>query len=207
MEAEEVLKLFDSYWFEPRISTHKHNLLPQDEIQESDFSGSSITLQKRSLSDLGLNPKREISSPKLQKILSGKEVEFEEIVQEKNEKYYRERKKNRDQRKAGKMFKRSLSALEIDEVKGFIDLGFVFSEEDKNSNLVSIIPGLQNWGTNEKKVEVFSSRPYLSEAWGDLNQKRVYNNMMKWKIRSANNEINLKDHLKVWAQTVASTVR
>ncbi|KAB2608707.1 hypothetical protein D8674_011875 [Pyrus ussuriensis x Pyrus communis] len=51
-----------------------------------------------------------------------------------------------------------------------MDVGFVFSEEDKDSNIVSIIPGLQRLGKkDDSKDKSFDesaiTRPYLSEAW------------------------------------------
>lgn len=233
MEAEEVLKLFDSCWFEHGIFVHKHELPPpaakfvhqrMDKSEESMISGVQ-NLQIRSLScwGLGLNIsnycKEEEASlrsviikPKLQNILSGKEVvEFsrEFTEQEKAEKS-RIKKQFSRTKKGRKGMSRSLSALEFEELKGFMDLGFVFTEEDKNPGLVSIIPGLQKWGKMsdddeqvEEKAEV--SRPYLSEAWGDLNKGRGDNNsLMNWRIPSVQNEINMKDHLRIWAHTVAS---
>ncbi|KAK7265997.1 hypothetical protein RIF29_18635 [Crotalaria pallida] len=53
------------------------------------------------------------------------------------------KKKNNDTRKKRRGSK-SLSDLEFEELKGFVDLGFVFSEEDKDSSLATIIPGLQS---------------------------------------------------------------
>lgn len=110
---------------------------------------------------------------------------------------------------------KSLSELEFQEVKGFMDLGFVFSDEDKDSRLVSILPGLQRLGRNNvegsegvEETTTSVSRPYLSEAWdfgGD--EERVKNPLMDWRIPSFGNEMEFKDHLKFWAHTVASTVR
>lgn len=109
---------------------------------------------------------------------------------------------------------RSLSELEFEELKGFMDLGFVFTDEVKDSRLVSIIPGLQRLGKNveESSGEGFGetsvSRPYLSEAWDCLeDQNRVKNPLMDWRIPAFGNEMELKDHLKFWAHSVASTVR
>ncbi|KAM1105151.1 hypothetical protein ACFX13_013746 [Malus domestica] len=42
-------------------------------------------------------------------------------------------------RRKKKSESKSLTDLQFEELKGFMDLGFVFSEEDKDSNLVSII--------------------------------------------------------------------
>ncbi|KAK9284305.1 hypothetical protein L1049_023476 [Liquidambar formosana] len=113
---------------------------------------------------------------------------------------------------------KSLSDLEFEEVKGFMDLGFVFSEEDKDSRLVSIIPGLQRLGRkgveddDEKGKEVDESvvsRPYLSEAWDVLDRKEVEQPLllMDWRIPASGNKMDMKDNLRFWAHTVASTVR
>ncbi|KAL2930909.1 Nuclear distribution protein nudE-like 1-B [Bienertia sinuspersici] len=137
---------------------------------------------------------------------------------------------------------KSLSDLEFEELKGFIDLGFVFSEEDKDSNLISIIPGLQRLGNknhttdnnnsknsnnddddkNEHKTYVDKvkeneklvvksaaaiSRPYLSESWGVLEKKRRETYLMNWRVPTIYNQDQMKDNLRFWAHTVASTVR
>ena len=103
-----------------------------------------------------------------------------------------------------------------------MDLGFVFSEEDKNSWLVSIVPGLKRLGRkstsggedhdeeedgeNIEKSEV--SRPYLSEAWGVLDRRRKeMDGLLNWRIPASANEMDMKDHLRLWAHTVASAVR
>ncbi|KAK3183965.1 hypothetical protein Dsin_031251 [Dipteronia sinensis] len=112
---------------------------------------------------------------------------------------------------------KSFSDLEFEELKGFMDLGFVFSEEDKDSSLVSIIPGLQrlkkNGEENDNDIDRESinkqnvSRPYLSEAWDVLEQRKAENPLVNWRVPALKNEVNMKDHLKFWAHTVASTVR
>ncbi|KAF5744074.1 hypothetical protein HS088_TW08G00666 [Tripterygium wilfordii] len=97
MAAEEVLKLFDMYWFESEIFTKIPFSPPnvtnpiEEEIQESKFSHSPSP-QVRSLIEQNLSSKASIASdslspttPKLQSILSGKVVtEFES----KSEKQY-----------------------------------------------------------------------------------------------------------------------
>ncbi|KAL0301413.1 UNVERIFIED_CONTAM: hypothetical protein Sradi_6418100 [Sesamum radiatum] len=239
MEAEEVLKLLDSCWFERPILGSKHSLpSPAAKIvhQKRDESGEPNTfrvpnLQIRSFSArcLGVDarsyfkdtagnstsPRSVIIKPKLQKILSGKEVV--DLSREAAEQGEVEKSDGKKQCRPGKQerkgMRRSSSALEFEEVKGFIDLGFVFTEEDKSSSLVSIIPGLQKWGEmaeDHERVEGNGqvSRPYLSEAWGVPNERMGRNNhLTNWRIPSSENEISMKNHLKVWAQTVASTVR
>ncbi|KAL2474051.1 uncharacterized protein Fot_49787 [Forsythia ovata] len=226
MEAEEILQLLDSYWFQNRFFTHKHD---DQESKVSAMTNPSVlkvsvqlrpNLQVRSYSDQGLaqdvsfsqetesSPNSVILKPKLQKMFSGKEViqfsnnEADEVKPKPPKGKTTTRRKD---------MSRSLSELEFKELKGFMDLGFVFTEEDKtSSSLVSIIPGLQHWGkigVNENNWEKVS-RPYLSESWGALNQIEAYNPLMKWKIPAAvHDEINMKDQLRVWAQTVASTIR
>ncbi|PIN18892.1 hypothetical protein CDL12_08437 [Handroanthus impetiginosus] len=237
MEPEEVLKLFDSCWFEHEIFKQLENNLPQSD-QESKISCGVLSnnLQIRSLSACCLgdyiketsSSRSVIIKPKLQKILSEKELaglSKEVAKEEKAEKQLislSEQEKAEEIKKRKKKRKelgRSLSALEFEEVKGFMDLGFVFTEQDKSSSLISIIPGLQKWGKAandeetyklEAEAEAQVKRPYLSEAWGVLNKGKVCKNknpLMNWRISSLENEISLKDQLKVWAQTVASTVR
>lgn len=93
-----------------------------------------------------------------------------------------------------------------------MDLGFEFSEEDVNSSLVEIIPGLQKLGKKEEEEKTPNkaprARPYLSEAWEAMEkEERKKNQLMNWRIPAMNNEVNMKDSLKWWAHTVASTVR
>ncbi|KAL6137888.1 hypothetical protein ACLB2K_063177 [Fragaria x ananassa] len=119
---------------------------------------------------------------------------------------------------------KSLSDLEFEELKGFMDLGFVFTEEDnKDSNLVAIIPGLQRLRVGDesdeeqdrdhedKRIDASHhhhsqvvSRPYLSEAWDALEYQRKENQLMNWRVPSALDK-EMKHHLKFWAHTVAST--
>ena len=71
---------------------------------------------------------------------------------------------------------KSWSELEFEELKGFMDLGFVFSEEDKDSSLVSVVPRLQRLGikaNEEVSDDNIISRPYLSESWVFLDRKMV----------------------------------
>ncbi|KAB8380451.1 hypothetical protein FH972_024759 [Carpinus fangiana] len=134
--------------------------------------------------------------PKLQTILSGKQVlEFS-----KEEEGVKKRASERKRRKFASA--KSLSDLEFEELKGLMDLGFVFSEEEKDSRLVSIIPGLQRLerkgGGEINETSVL--RPYLSEAWDVLG-------LENWKIPAPGNEMDMKDQLRCWSNTVASTVR
>jgi hypothetical protein len=134
--------------------------------------------------------------PELQTVLSGKQVLAFSIEEEGVKKRASERKRRK------LVSPKSLLDLEFEELKGFMDLGFVFSEEEKDSRLVSIIPCLQRLGRKGggEINETLVSRPYLSETWDVLG-------LENWKILALGNEMDMKDQLRCWANTVASTVR
>lgn len=254
-----LLELFDWYWFQNTVFVGKTLALEQptgtnseskrlDESHDEELIKKSElarvnTLNVRSMSDrfveveLGMtdsdsaaSPKSVLATPKLQTILSGKEVtEFTagDIVEEtekvpEREKGLVERRhtgRRRRRRRKKKGNSKSLSELEVEELKGFMDLGFVFSEQDKDSvDLVSIIPGLQRLGEHQnceaeegediKVVDNISvPRPYLSEAWEILDRRKKVDPLMNWKVTDLGNEMAVKDQLRFWAHAVASTVR
>jgi len=241
MDAEQVLRLLDTFWFQTTIFTNKTSSpfhatvdsTSQSLVKEVLTFDSKLlrvpTLKVRSISDQNLgssigvlsdfpSPNSVLTPPKLMPILSGKEVgdfplenghgkhEDEQVVTTKKVSHG-DRRRRRSFRK-GKAC-RSLSDLEFKELKGFMDLGFVFSEEDKDSRLVSLIPGLQRLGVSSQDDidETVICRPYLSEAWGVLDQKKAVNPLLNWRVPVVGNEIDMKDNLRFWAHTVASIVR
>ncbi|XAR49529.1 hypothetical protein NMG60_11032764 [Bertholletia excelsa] len=238
--AEQVLKLFDSHWFEHRIFTGKppdtpklphHHVRVDDHDKELTKMARTPTIRVRSLSDHclssrdatgsstpdSLSPISVLLGPKLQPILSGEEFSDSDADTETRREEMSTRpaatliKKRGKERRKGNS--RSMSELEFEELKGFMDLGFVFSEEDKISSLVSIIPGLQRLGEigNEKEEKgTMAARPYLSERWEVLGESKLNNSAMtkmKWRIPAVGSEMDMKHHLRIWAHTVASTVR
>lgn len=252
MRPEEVIELIDSNWFAMGVFQEKSiSSIPASSEAKSDLDAENHSTEKtefkafariptihtRSMSDqLGSNlsftdsfsPDSDFSAPKLLPILSGKEMteETPRIPSEIEEIEHKKKLISR-RRAAKKAASKSLSELEFEELKGFMDLGFVFTEEDNNdSRLVEIVPGLQRLGKNKKEEEIKErndvvqeaggvSRPYLSEAWEVMEGRRRRKEeeaaaplmMMKWKIPDLSNEIGMKDSLKWWAHTVASTVR
>ncbi|XP_047940949.1 uncharacterized protein LOC125188230 [Salvia hispanica] len=223
-DEETFLNLFDKYWFgqKPFAPTKKAAApLSQDEKDGAPKKLSKITtLMRKSLSDQNLSSSsssepsspspKSVLGPHLQTILSGKEAgsfdEEEEALKKINKANADKAIHRRRKRRGGAS--RSLTELEVEEVKGFMDLGFVFSEEDRvsNSRLASIIPGLV---MREGKGKSEASRPYLSEAWERMEEeeRRRKNSMMEWRIPAFGNEMELKDHLRFWAHSVASAVR
>ncbi|KAK7262616.1 hypothetical protein RJT34_30191 [Clitoria ternatea] len=246
MAAEQVLRLFDSFWFETTILTTKtpSNLHPSHDPnpishtkveklvlpldKKKPLLVPSPSLEVRSYSDQTLDstncvfcdsssPISVLLTPKLRPIPSGREIR--EFIGNKEEEDVNIRKKQKEYYGHGRIrlkkerTSRSLSELEFKELKGFMDLGFVFSEEDKDSKLVSLIPGLQRLGREDAgekgddEESVVSHEPYLSEAWGVLYQKKVTNPLLNWRIPARGDEIDIKDNLRFWAHTVASIVR
>ncbi|XP_042492275.1 uncharacterized protein LOC122071879 [Macadamia integrifolia] len=204
MDAEEMLQLFDScWWFGDEISTEKQPSAspatdPVHEIQSKTpkpaisrlptllvRSRSDDLSFQRSFKSDSPSPKSVILVPKLQPILSGKEVVEVAESNTKQENIEKPVKRKRDLR--WRSSSKSLSDLEFEELKGFMDLGFVFSEEDKDSSLVSIIPGLQRLGKKSDEMETIIDeskipRPYLSEAWDLLDRRMEKNPLMNWRI-------------------------
>ena len=231
--AAEVLGLFDFYWFQHLIFRNEPSPPPpatdpdHEPLQESKLSRLP-TLHVRSRSDQflsskgsftpdSLSPDSVLQAPKLQTVMSGKEVgeEFDDAPkkEERQRPVLDQRKVYGGRKRKGSS--KSLSDLEFEELKGFMDLGFVFSEEDKNSKLVSIVPGLQRLGKkggeddedeDEKIVSV--SRPYLSEAWDVMDRRRKeVDPLLNWRIPDFGDEMDMKEHLRFWAHMVASAVR
>lgn len=245
MAAEQVLKLLDSYWFETTIFTNKTPLKSHHPTVDDPISQTKVvevlpldtklplvpTLDVRSYSDQNLDSTENVWSHSLSphsvltmqklrtefSVVSSRTDEKEDINTKKKLRHsHRRRRRLRLSKGKASM---SLSELEFMELKGFMDLGFVFSEEDKDSRLVSLIPGLQRLGREDAEEEgdeeqhniddetVISNQPYLSEAWGVFDQREVRNPLLNWRIPIQGNEIDMKHNLKFWAHTVASYVR
>ncbi|KAG4916317.1 hypothetical protein HKD37_19G054468 [Glycine soja] len=110
---------------------------------------------------------------------------------------------------------RTLGELELDEVKGFMDLGFTFKKECLSPRMMSVIPGLQRLGVMDATETVEGNhieaeeqkrgimRPYLSEAWPI---KRPDSPLLNLKIPKRCSSANMKKHLRFWAKTVASEI-
>lgn len=187
---------------------------------------------------------------KLQTILSGKptleeeEAEHREVAAQSrggaekleargDEKGHRERKRrHRERRRTTRGtsqdgHSKSLSELEFEELKGFMDLGFNFSEvAESDQRLLSIVPGLRRRASSEEGVakeaeegegsadESAISRPYLSEAWDvvaehqERRRSHAHDHLLRnWKVPAAGEGVDMKDHLRSWAHTVASAVQ
>ncbi|KAK4795189.1 hypothetical protein SAY86_013183 [Trapa natans] len=249
--AETVMSLLDFFWFEQEVFGRRAPTVApipdgdQDkETGEAEISRVPSTLL-RSVSDQlssqtnflfeSTSPRSVPRSPDhLCTVLSGKEIS-EEVLQSVSsienpgggrnvnlqQNMGNEERRRRRKKKKKKTLSKSLSDLEFEELKGFMDLGFVFTEEDKDTSLASIIPGLQRFGKKERErgegtnhretsqnVPTSStiSRPYLSETWEWLARRtKAETPLVNWNFPA--NETDMKDNLKWWAHTVASTVR
>ena len=78
-----------------------------------------------------------------------------------------------------------------------MDLGFAFSEEDRNSILALVIPGLHRLGKKDGEEEAVNEstipRPYLSNAWEVLDRRKRENPLINWRIFALGNETDMKD--------------
>ncbi|PON69260.1 hypothetical protein PanWU01x14_089830 [Parasponia andersonii] len=118
---------------------------------------------------------------------------------------------------------KSLDELELKEVIGFMDLGFIFKEEHISPRMMSLLPGLQRLKVYKNKQINGSSdqltkgneieeeeegergviKPYLSEAW---LIKRPGSPLINLRVPRVSAAADMKKHLKFWARTVASEI-
>ncbi|XP_058110190.1 uncharacterized protein LOC131253264 isoform X2 [Magnolia sinica] len=96
---------------------------------------------------------------------------------------------------------KSHSELEHEELKGFMDLGFIFNEEELSPYMRTVLPGLQTLRERKRVV----SRPYLSEAWL-INRPDSPLLNLRIPLISAASGTDMKKHLRFWARTVASVI-
>ena len=241
MAAEHVLRLLDSFWFEASILSnktlsnsisHDHNkvveevlplddakllLVPTPTLEVRSYSDQNLDSTTCLLCDYSQSPNSVLTPQRLRTIPSEREIrEFSSGNHGKEGMSIKRKQKSFGHgRRARKVrTSRSLSELEFKELKGFMDLGFVFSEEDKDSKLASLIPGLQRLGREDDEVQCDdqsvvsdNNKPYLSEAWDVLDQREMGNPLLNWRVPARGNEIDMKDNLRFWAHTVASIVR
>ncbi|KAL9667398.1 hypothetical protein QQ045_001755 [Rhodiola kirilowii] len=107
-------------------------------------SESTSTTTPRSRSSISPDPIRQHRH--LSTVFSGQEID------KLTEKTEQPKHKNRGKQR---VYSKSLSELEVEEVRGFIELGFVFSEEDvEDTDLISIVPGIKRLGRLRKEDDL-----------------------------------------------------
>ncbi|CAA7392837.1 unnamed protein product [Spirodela intermedia] len=112
---------------------------------------------------------------------------------------------------------KSFSELEEEEVKGFVDLGFVFNKETISPRMMRVVPGLQRLGEVADGGEAAPAgeemkrkmrRPYLAEAWvvnGPSSRPSPLLNLRT--LPSSPTECaDVKRNIRFWARSVASAV-
>ncbi|XP_075509269.1 uncharacterized protein LOC142545780 [Primulina tabacum] len=211
----------------PKTYTQPHTISPDYLSKNTSQSTCVITCQETSPvpSVIILN-----NSAQREKASIQRRVGNEEITQQTR----MARKESRNTRYldlSTKILKKTMSwkssgELELEEVKGFMDLGFTFKKENMNRRIMSLIPGLQriqaykndssnlkllindcDYGTEQDEEEVGETngvmRPYLSEAW---LIKRPESPLLNLRIPRVSTAANMKKHLKFWARMVASAI-
>lgn len=183
-----------------------HYRLPQYDLSETRvrFFDSAINpTQEIPGTTLSLVKAKQHSSriprpPKLESIPSGKQLQEHTSLADLGAQHSRVRR--RDRRRATK----SMTDLEIDELQGFMDLGFKFNMNDLSPHVVNVLPGLQRLGGQKVQTSIVS-RPYLSEAW---LIPRSDSPLLNWRVPSEHGEaVTMKEQLKFWARAVASTMQ
>lgn len=209
---EEVHHLFHHCWF-GRLVLLPDTSPPPQPVKPAEEPHLPILRLHRSNSDSSSSPVSVLHLPKLDTILSGKESNSSdtETCPDNPPNPSKVEKFRVSKKKKYKMGSKSLSELEYEELRGFMDLGFAFPKDDIDSELVSIIPGLQRWagrdGEGELRTEADVPRPYLSESWSSVDGGKEDGNLLKgWRIPAAGDGVDMKDHLRCWAHAVASTV-
>ncbi|XAR69055.1 hypothetical protein NMG60_11000513 [Bertholletia excelsa] len=107
---------------------------------------------------------------------------------------------------------KSLMELELEEVKGFMDLGFKFTKEHVTPRMMSVLPGLERLGFCDdevsgnvvEEVKHEKKRPYLSEAW---LVRTPTSPLLNLRLPRGSAASEMKRHLRYWAKTVASVIQ
>ncbi|XP_039125788.1 uncharacterized protein LOC120261848 isoform X2 [Dioscorea cayenensis subsp. rotundata] len=100
---------------------------------------------------------------------------------------------------------KSLSDLELEELQGFKDLGFVFDNSQLSASLMKVAPGLRQQKMPANENENNNTRkPYLSEAWL-LSLRRSETPKLRWADQKSAED--KKKQLRSWVRALASNVR
>ncbi|KAJ9184271.1 hypothetical protein P3X46_004015 [Hevea brasiliensis] len=225
-----LLGVMDRLWFHQIIlfseSESSTVLFPKTLKQQTPLITESLVHLASSLS-LATSPDEEIEEPSITLELNNHKQEEEEeegkvIVDQKE----RPTRLNNLRKLQKFMSCRSLGELELEEVKGFMDLGFIFKKEHISPRMISVVPGLVRLGLykNKHNNKLFNSkvpedddihtekqeeaegiiRPYLSEAW---LIKRPDSPLLNLRLPRVSAAADMKKHLKFWARTVASVIQ
>ncbi|CAL0309863.1 unnamed protein product [Lupinus luteus] len=94
---------------------------------------------------------------------------------------------------------KTLQELELDEVKGFMDLGFIFKKENLSPKLMSVVPGLQRLGLHQKLMDPTETVLVLDN---DIEEKRDIKRPSDSPLRSLRTHkpysaANIKKHIQV----------
>lgn len=134
------------------------------------------------------------------------------------------------------MSMRSLGELELEELKGLMDLGFTFKKENINPRMMSLVPGLQrlrvgahsnnrktqNSSDDDDDVEELANKDNDHDGGDDEVEVEVTRPYLSeaWLIKRPDSPLlnlrlptrvssaaDMKKHLKSWARTVASEIQ
>jgi hypothetical protein len=82
---------------------------------------------------------------------------------------------------------------ELEEVKGFMELGFEFRKEELTPRLLNLLPGLKRLVEHENSTDILGFEESPLENWELPNPNST--------------DVDMKEHLRLWAGSVASTLK
>lgn len=83
--------------------------------------------------------------------------------------------------------------LELQELKGLMELGFEFRKDQLTPRLLSLLPGLKRLSDHENCTKNLGFQESPLENWELPNPNAA--------------DVDMKEHLKLWARSVASTLK
>lgn len=117
---------------------------------------------------------------------------------------------SRWRRRDGRKSSKSMTEVEYDEVRGITDLGFNFTRDDHIQPIIDGFPGPRYYSRDGDDLLLHCpnrssprSRIRSPKGW---TRKSVDSSLLKWRIPSPQDSVDMKAHLQIWAHSVASTV-
>nr|ADE77004.1 unknown [Picea sitchensis] len=82
---------------------------------------------------------------------------------------------------------------ELQELKGSMELGFEFRKDQLTPRLLNLLPGLKRLLDHENSTDILGFEESPLENWELPNLNAA--------------EVDMKEHIKLWARSVASTLK
>eukprot|EP01018_Ginkgo_biloba_P015857 Gb_38224 [translate_table: standard] len=103
-----------------------------------------------------------------------------------------------------------MTDMEVEEVKGFMELGFSFTQDELSPRVMTLLPGLRRLTcTRQEKINTLTNKPHVSEgSMFQMSTSPEFSLPPGWKIPAPNHKgLDMKERLKLWARYVAFSVK